>query len=343
MSGRTVHPLGAAGVIKDWLVSPIWRASCADDLATLLPAAGSPWGDGGRWALTQGPEVAPLKERLYRRRPLVLDQALPPLLEGGPVSWTAPAVRVRSARLEDPHAMLSSVQDYRPGLPGLQEHVWGATLAPEAQVFATYPGCAGDSPSARPNSWAGQRVLPRARQDRDSVLVVYPDATELATHVWFPVPHLDSHTVRGPWLAGRVGRGYAAVACAGGLTPVTAGDTAGQEWLPSGNGTAFTATVGCAGPGWVARELRPGTARGGVRCRRRRVEGRGRAAPGAARTARVHRGRRRAGHRHGGRAGDGRPPGQSRLPRRVRRGHAGSQSRRHRMVLDIAGARRAGT
>jgi len=26
-----------------------------------------------------------------------------------------------------------------------------------------------------------------------------------------------------------------------------------------------------------------------------------------------------------------------------RRGHAGSQSRRHRMVLDIAGARRAGT
>lgn len=145
------------------------------------------------------------------------------------------------------HAMLSSVQDYRAGLPGLQEHIWGATLAPEVQVFATYPGASSDSPSARPNAWAGQRVLPRARQDRDTVLVTYPFAAEVPAHAWFPAPFLDETAVRGSWLAGRAGRGYVALSCAGGLAAVATGSTAGQEWLPGGNGTAFVATVGCAG------------------------------------------------------------------------------------------------
>jgi hypothetical protein len=142
------------------------------------------------------------------------------------------------------HAMLSSVQDYRAGLPGLQEHVWGATLAPEVQVFATYPGSSSDSPSARPNAWAGQRVLPRARQDRDTVLVVYQSVTELPTHVWFPAPLMDEVAIAGSWLAGRVGHGYVAVSCAGGLVPVETGHTAGQEWRPRGDGTAYVATVG---------------------------------------------------------------------------------------------------
>lgn len=147
--------------------------------------------------------------------------------------------------------LLSSVQDYRPGLPGLQEHVWGATLGPEVQVFATYPACDSDSESARPNAWAGQRVLPRARQDRDTVLVVYPcsvpPAAGLPTHLWFPAPFMDETTRHGPWLAGRVGSGYVAAACAGGLQPVRTGGTAGQEWRPAGDGRAFVATVGCAG------------------------------------------------------------------------------------------------
>jgi hypothetical protein len=143
------------------------------------------------------------------------------------------------------HAMLSSVQDYRSGLPGLQEHIWGATLGTEVQVFATYPGSSSDSPSARPNAWAGQRILPRARQHQDTVLVVYPGFSSVPTHVWFPVPCMDEHTVAGCWLAGRVGDGYVAVACAGGLRPVLAGSTARQEWLPSGPGTGYVATVGC--------------------------------------------------------------------------------------------------
>lgn len=141
-------------------------------------------------------------------------------------------------------AMLSSAQDYRSGLPGLQEHVWGATLGPEVQVFATYPPSMSSSPSARPNAWAGQRVLPRARQHRDTVLAIYPDRAPLATHVWFPTPFMDETVERGGWLAGRVGSGYVAVNAAGGFEAVHAGETAGQEWFPRGSGNAFVATVG---------------------------------------------------------------------------------------------------
>lgn len=146
-----------------------------------------------------------------------------------------------------PEAMLSSVQDYRSGLPGLQEHVWGATLGSEVQIFATHPANDVHDSSARPNAWAGQRILPRARQHRDSVLVLHaiPRGDPVArTHLWFPVPLLDEWATSGPWLAGRVGDGYVAVAADGGLFPVTAGEEAHQTWLPRGDGRAYVATVG---------------------------------------------------------------------------------------------------
>ena len=143
-----------------------------------------------------------------------------------------------------PDAMLSSVQDYRSALPGLQEHVWGATLGPEVQVFATMPAADTTSPSARPNAWAGQRVLPRVRQHRDSLLVVYPTGPGTATHLWFPAPFIDEVLVSGSWLAGRVGGGLVAVAAPGGLAPVSSGDEAQQVWLPRGDGRCYVATVG---------------------------------------------------------------------------------------------------
>lgn len=145
-----------------------------------------------------------------------------------------------------PSAMLSSVQDYRPGLPGLQEHIWGATLGPEVQVFATQPAASTHSSSARPNAWAGQRVLPRARQHRDTVLVLHrfpPHDPSPRTHLWFPGALMDEWKQHGPWLAGRVGRGLVAVAADGGFTPATATDTAWQEWCPGGDGRGYVATV----------------------------------------------------------------------------------------------------
>ncbi len=146
-----------------------------------------------------------------------------------------------------PDVMLASVEDYRVGLPGLQEHIWGATLGPEAQVFVTHPPNASSSPSARPNAWAGNRILPRVRQVGGTVLALYqipPDDPVGHTHAWFPIVHFDEWARRGAWMACRVGDGYVALATEGGSEPVTTGPEAWQSLLPAGAGTAWVCTVG---------------------------------------------------------------------------------------------------
>ncbi|GHJ39072.1 hypothetical protein [Streptomyces sp. TS71-3] len=179
-----------------------------------------------------------------------------------------------------PDAMLSCAGDYRPGLPGLQEHVWGATVGPQAQVFVTHAPNASVSPSARPGAWAGNRILPRARQHEDTVLALYriPDDDVMGyTHAWFPLGEFDEWVRHGVWTAARKGNGYVALATEGGARPGAAGPDAWQELRPVGPGTAWVCTVGRRavhgefgdfvralaepdfGPGRVALRTRAGT------------------------------------------------------------------------------------
>lgn len=90
MGDRTVHRLDGRSTVRDWLVTPSWSEPLLDDLPGVLDEAGSPWGDGGRWVLTNGPDVTPLKERLHGLRPLRVGQPLPTVLEGGPVRYVGP-------------------------------------------------------------------------------------------------------------------------------------------------------------------------------------------------------------------------------------------------------------
>lgn len=143
-----------------------------------------------------------------------------------------------------PDFSLSSVQDYRAGLPGLQEHVWGAVLGPETQVYATHPANDATHSSARPNAWAGHRILPRVRQHRDVVLAVHripSDDPAGRTHAWFPMSTMDEWRAVGGWLAGRRGNGFVAITTDGGCRVVTVGPNAYQEVL---GGKAWVCTVG---------------------------------------------------------------------------------------------------
>jgi len=143
--------------------------------------------------------------------------------------------------------MLASVQDYRAGLPGLQEHLWGATLGRELQVFTTHPANADTGSAARPNAWAGHRVLGRVHQHRNAVVHVQRFTTtdpRPSTHLWFPLAQFDETVQRGDWLLGRRGDGYVAVATQGGVRAVQTGDTAQQEWLPVGGGAVWLVVVG---------------------------------------------------------------------------------------------------
>lgn len=148
-----------------------------------------------------------------------------------------------------PDVMLSSVQDYRAGLPGLQEHIWGATLGRELQVFVTHPANSDTGSSARPNAWAGHRILPRVHQHREALVHMQRFTTtdpELTTHLWLPIAQTDEHRVSGDWILARRGDGYVAVATPGGVRPVFEGETAWQEWLPAQGGSAWVTVVGRA-------------------------------------------------------------------------------------------------
>lgn len=151
--------------------------------------------------------------------------------------------------------MLSSVQDYRSGLPGLQEYVWGATLGPETQVSVTHAPNSSVSPSARPNAWAGNRELPRVHQHEDALIALYrigADDPMGFTHAWFPTTHMDEWLQAGSWTAGRRGEGYVALSCEGGARLVTSGEDALQELRPLGPGTAWVCVLGSAGEGSLA-------------------------------------------------------------------------------------------
>lgn len=166
--------------------------------------------------------------------------------------------RSRAVFHRAPEVMLSSVQDYRAGLPGLQEYIWGATLGPEAQIAVNHAPNDSVSPSARPNGWAGNRELPRVRQHRDALIALYrisADDPMGYTHAWFPTTQLDEWIQHGSWTAGRVGEGYVAVSTQGGARLVTTGPDAHQELRPLGAGTAWVCVVGRAATDGTLQEF----------------------------------------------------------------------------------------
>ncbi|BBH16761.1 hypothetical protein Back2_10480 [Nocardioides baekrokdamisoli] len=131
--------------------------------------------------------------------------------------------------------MVASVQDYRYGLPGLQEHVWGITLPGQLQVWAVAPAAYNHGSHTRPSGWVGNLVLPRVRQHDRTVIALYAEAsapTLPAVHLWFPADRFEEWAEYGEWLIGRRGVGLVAVAAEGGFEPDRTGDEAWQRWVP---------------------------------------------------------------------------------------------------------------
>ena len=59
-------------------------------MGKLLKDSGDPFGKDGRWVLTNGPDIAPLKGKIFKNRPFTTQQTMPVVIEGGHVEWKAP-------------------------------------------------------------------------------------------------------------------------------------------------------------------------------------------------------------------------------------------------------------
>jgi len=155
--------------------------------------------------------------------------------------------------------MLCSAQDYHPGEPGYQQHVWQATMGPDAVVFVTHPPCLSEEGSHRPNFWHGNVILPRVAQWKDVLIAVHnPQRPESGgeqdsyadwlgfTHAYFPIYAFDEHTVRDGWAFARKNDGYLALTAAQGLTLVTRGDNAYRELRSYGQPNIWLCHMGRA-------------------------------------------------------------------------------------------------
>ena len=139
---------------------------------------------------------------------------------------------VNKVTYKTPDYMLASAQDYRPGEPGYQQHIWQATLSPEAVVFVTHPPCLSEDGSHRPNFWRGNVVLPRVAQWKDLLVAVHRLADDDwlgFTHAYFPIYAFDEHEMRDGWACARVGDGYLAITASGGLALTQCGRSAFRE------------------------------------------------------------------------------------------------------------------
>jgi hypothetical protein len=174
---------------------------------------------------------------------------LEPWCDGAAGPW-----EVNKVTYKTPDGMLCSTQDYRPGERGSQEHIWQATLGPDAVVFVTHPACTSQSDAKQPNFWRGNAILPRVGQWRDVLVAVHrlPENDWLGfTHAYFPASAFDEHALREDaaghrWALARVGEGYLALTAAGGLELITRGDSAYHELRSQGGHNVWLCHLGRA-------------------------------------------------------------------------------------------------
>ncbi|MGE5375190.1 MAG: hypothetical protein ACM3XO_09045, partial [Bacteroidota bacterium] len=113
--------------------------------------------------------------------------------------------------------MLSTAQDYRKSYGGDQQHIWQATLGPEAVCFTTHPA---RIEGVTPNYWAGSGLLPRAAQYKNVAIIIYNiekipalyvRVRHFFTHAWLPKDQFDEMIEKHGWIFARKGEGYLAL------------------------------------------------------------------------------------------------------------------------------------
>lgn len=178
-------------------------------------------------------------------RRLGLLPSLARLLERDLTRNMRPEVNIKTLRTAD--YMLSSAQDWRPGYGGDQQHLWQASLGPDAVVFTTHPA---QREGKTPNYWTGSGSLPRVGQVGSVALILYDIDTRpglylthrlVFTHAWFPRSKFDEVVERDGWFFARRGAGYVALYSARATRP---GEDPENEIIADGKQNVWICEVG---------------------------------------------------------------------------------------------------
>jgi hypothetical protein len=168
---------------------------------------------------------------------------------------------VNKVSYRTPDYLLSSVQDFRPGEKGYQQHIWQATLSPYAVVFVNNPDSLRADDKHRPSYWMGNGRQPRTGQYRNVLVTLYdlprypsaPPPLEARhytfTHAYFPKWAFDEVVEvpvkgGGGWVFGRVGEGYIALYSHQPYEWITEGPDADQEITAPGYKNVWICQLG---------------------------------------------------------------------------------------------------
>ncbi|MEM7028602.1 MAG: hypothetical protein AAF629_03330 [Chloroflexota bacterium] len=216
------------GIYNHHLMGTISMACCENyqlpqiivDLATDLPEEGM-WSKE-RHAGTHNPEIE----------------------DGKSGQWEVNKVTYKTADY-----MLCSAQDYHPGETGYQQHIWQATMGPEAVVFVNHPACVSENGAHRPGFWHGNVILPRVAQWKDVLIAIHdiPASDWLGfTHAYFPRYAFDTYSMEDGWAFAQKDDGYLAITSSQGLRLITRGQNAYRELRSYGQQTVWVCQMGRA-------------------------------------------------------------------------------------------------
>jgi hypothetical protein len=161
--------------------------------------------------------------------------------------WLRPRESTDRATYRTPDYVLSSAQgNASDGFQG-QEHLWQATLGPDAIVFTNHPANMNASGVRSPGFWNGNGPAPRVVQWKDALVAGYrlPEDDWLGfTHAYWPIYAFDEQTMRGGWAFARAGSGYVALTAMQGLELVTHGLGAYRELRSYGHENTWLCLMG---------------------------------------------------------------------------------------------------
>jgi hypothetical protein len=163
------------------------------------------------------------------------------------------AGEVNKVTYKTPDYMLCSAQDYRPGESGADEHIWQATLGPDALVFVNHPACMSEAEAHHPGFWLGNRSLPRLAQWKEVLVAVYrlPEDDWMGfTHAYFPIYMFSEHEIKADkpdgraWAFARKENGYLALTASQGFELVKRGPDGYRELRSYGQNNVWLCQMG---------------------------------------------------------------------------------------------------